>query len=77
MRRETFEEMLRQALDGLAANPAENAAEKQKHGETGIGGISYGDAERRVAQAVSRLSAPGRPNKPLIVPSSEMVPPCF
>ncbi|WP_126447955.1 hypothetical protein [Sulfuricystis multivorans] len=74
MKREVFEEMVQKALNGLAASPVEG---KRKSRKAGIGGVRYGKAEKLVGQAVSRLAAISRSNKPIAIPSPDIVPPCF
>ena len=78
MKREAFEEMVLQALNGLAASLVEETGTtKRKSRKTGIGGVRYGKTEKLVGQAVSRLAASSRSNKPIAIPSPDMVPPCF
>lgn len=78
MKREAFEEMVVKALTGLATDMVEGAAKpKRKSSKVGIGGVRYGKSEKLVGQAVSRLAASGRTNKPIAIPSPDMVPPCF
>lgn len=78
MKREVFEEMVVKALNGLSAELVEGAASaKRVSRKAGIGGVRYGKSEKLVGQAVSRLAASGRTNKPIAIPSPDMVPPCF
>lgn len=78
MKREAFEEMVQDALSAMATSMVESPVKKsgsKKKG--GIGGLRYGEAERKVAKAVSLLASSQRVSKPLMAPSPEMVPPCF
>lgn len=78
MKREAFEKMVQQALNGLAASLVEGTGTtKRKSRKAGIGGVRYGKSEKLVGQAVSRLAASSRSNKPIAIPSPDMVPPCF
>jgi hypothetical protein len=77
MKREAFEEMVVKALNGLSTEMVEGAASAKRISRKGIGGVRYGKTEKLVGQAVSRLAASGRTNKPITIPSPDMVPPCF
>jgi len=78
MNRETFEEMVQKALTGLSGNMVDaQVSQKRKSRKAGIGGVRYGKTEKLVGQAVSRLAASSCSNKPIAIPSPDMVPPCF
>lgn len=82
MKRETFEEVLREALNRLdATRPSVDLASglvsRRADPEVGIGGVRYGKPEKLVGQAVSRLAALGRTSKPIVAPSPDLMPPCF
>lgn len=77
MKRESFEEMVQGALDAMAVGMMEKPISKMVARKRGIGGLRYGEAERAVARAVSLLTSMPRIQKPLAVPSPDMVPPCF
>lgn len=78
MKRDKFEEMVVEALSAIAEDIVANPSAKNKATATGIGGVRYGEAERKVAGAVARLAASHRrAAKPLVAPCPDMVPPCF
>jgi hypothetical protein len=78
MKRSDFEKMVEGVLLDMATDIVSKPIKKGQGKKRGIGGLIYGDAERKVAHAVSRLAAANhRANKPLIAPAPEMVPPCF
>lgn len=78
MKREVFEEMVEKALSVLSAEMVDGTARaKRVSRKAGIGGVRFGKSEKLVGQAVSRLAASGRTNKPIAIPSPDMVPPCF
>ncbi len=78
MKRSDFEAMVEGVLLDMTTDMVERPIKKEQAKKRGIGGLIYGEAERTVANAVSRLAAANpRINKPLVAPVPEMVPPCF
>jgi hypothetical protein len=78
MKRSDFEEMVEGVLLDMTKSMVDEPIKKGQTKKRGIGGLIYGEAERNVAHAVSRLAAANsRINKPLMAPAPEMVPPCF
>lgn len=78
MKRSDFEAMVEGVLLDMTADMVERPIKKEQAKKRGIGGLVYGEAERKVAKAVSRLAAADhRIHKPLMAPAPEMVPPCF
>lgn len=78
MTRSDFEAMVEGVLLDMTTDMVERPIKKEHAKKRGIGGLIYGEAERTVANAVSRLAAANpRINKPLVAPVPELVPPCF
>lgn len=77
MKRSDFEEMVEGVLANIADDMLTKPTGKSKGMKRGIGGLRYGEAERKVAKAVSLLAALPHKAKPMHMPSPEMVPPCF
>ena len=76
MKRVAFETMVTEALTRLSStSPIRRVAPQRT---SGVGGVRYGDLERRVARNVALLASRSPTRfKPIAIAAPELVPPCF
>lgn len=77
MERDSFEQMVEKALEQLTTSMVDAPPMKRRGKKGGIKNVCYGTKEKLVGQAVARLAASGRSNKPISAPDPSLVPPCF